>query len=237
MNKQRKGKLNNKGAAMMVCIILIAILMVFTFSLMLVSYTYYVSQSKNVASKRCSEAASSLSVAIDKEMQDQEVYLHSNLYLFARCNMWQSNWMPEKERVFELEPSVENTKIEGIPSVVEVKMYWVPSDEFAGSIGMNTDYSTFTGPDKEGTKLYMTVSAEAAGQEFTVTSVFELEVYELNINDPALSGTDDGDYIERMKSINDDGAGSTTFNNEGNDVIKQDSGICEKWTFKLVDKE
>lgn len=237
LKKQGKGKLNNKGAAMMVCIIIIAILMVFTFSLMLVSYTYYVSQSKNVASKRCSEAASTLSVAFDKEMQDKDVYLHSNLYLFARCNLWQSNWMPDEERVFDVEPSVENAKIEGFPSVIEVKMHWTPSDEFSGSIGTNTDFSTFTKQDKEGTKLYITVYAEAAGQAFAVTSIFELEVYELNINDPALSGTDDGDYIERMRSINDDGVGSTTFNNEGNDVINQASGVCEKWNFKLVEKE
>ena len=237
MIKAGKGKLNNKGAAMMVCIILIAILMTFTFSLMLVSYTYYVSQSKNVASKRCSEAASSMSVSFDKELEDSSFYLQSNLYLYIRCNMWQSNWMPEEEKVFSVEPSVENMKIEGFPSVLEVKMYWKPSDNFSGSIGTNTDFSTFTLNDKNESKLFVTVTAEAAGQAFSVTSVFQLECHELTMNDANLSGTEDGDYIDRMRSINEDGLGSTTYNIEGNDVIQAGSDKCEKWLFKLVEKE
>ena len=62
---------NNKGASMIVAIIIMGILIVFTFSLMLVAYTLYASQTKNIASMKCSESANTLSQAIEDELSDE----------------------------------------------------------------------------------------------------------------------------------------------------------------------
>ena len=74
MRKQFKAEekktsyLNNKGATMMAAIIIMAILIVFTFSLTLIAYTLYASQNKNIASMRCVEAANTLSIALEKDL-------------------------------------------------------------------------------------------------------------------------------------------------------------------------
>ena len=92
-------KRNNKGATMIVAIVIMGILIVFTFSLTLVAYTYYASQNKNVASLRCSEAANSFSLALEDELtyeyKDGEGNVircpeyDSYLYKYLRYNLFQ----------------------------------------------------------------------------------------------------------------------------------------------------
>ena len=84
----------NKGATMMVAVVIMGILIVFTFSLMLVAYSFYASQNKNVASLRCSEAAITLSQALESELTfDNKAELYpekdSYLYKYIRYNICQ----------------------------------------------------------------------------------------------------------------------------------------------------
>ena len=72
MQKDVFHKRNNKGATMVVCIMIMAVLIIFTFAVTLAAYTLYASQNKNIASMRCSEAANSLSAALDEELQDPD---------------------------------------------------------------------------------------------------------------------------------------------------------------------
>ena len=58
----------DRGAALMVAIVIIGILMVFALSLLLVTYTLYASQNKKAASQRNTEAANTLSVALTTEL-------------------------------------------------------------------------------------------------------------------------------------------------------------------------
>lgn len=83
---------DNRGAAMMVAVVIIGILMVFVFSLLLVSYTLYASQNKKVASRRNSEAANSLAIAMKNELEDEEAYKRSDLWKYLRCNIAQETW-------------------------------------------------------------------------------------------------------------------------------------------------
>jgi len=89
----------NQGTAMIVAIIIMSILMIFTFSLTLVAYTLYASQNKNIASMRCSEAANTLSLALedeltyDKEVAKDPVY-ESYLYNYLRYNLCQASTWP-----------------------------------------------------------------------------------------------------------------------------------------------
>lgn len=92
----RKGKSeysllkNNHGAALMVAVVIIGILLVFTFSLLLVTYTLYSSQNKNAASKRNSEAANTLSKALTTELTKTD----GELWRYLRFNICQQNTWP-----------------------------------------------------------------------------------------------------------------------------------------------
>ena len=73
MHKLRKKNYirgGDRGAALMVAIVIIGILMVFALSLLLVTYTLYASQNKKAASQRNSEAANTLSVALTTELTE-----------------------------------------------------------------------------------------------------------------------------------------------------------------------
>ena len=65
---KKSSYLNNKGVTMITAIIIMTILIVFTFALTLIAYTLYAPQNKNVASMRCSEAANTLSAALEEEL-------------------------------------------------------------------------------------------------------------------------------------------------------------------------
>lgn len=93
-NPSKTKKSMNKGATMMVAIIIIGILMVFAFSLLLVTYTLHASQNKNVASKMNSEAANSLSVALKTELEDEDAEATSDLWRYLRFNVGQQEYWP-----------------------------------------------------------------------------------------------------------------------------------------------
>ena len=102
INKLNKKKNHNSGAALIVAVIIIAILIIFTFSLMLITYTLYASQNKKIASMKCSEAANTLSLAIEEELtHDNSVNdftdcpeINSNLYKYLRYNLYREETWP-----------------------------------------------------------------------------------------------------------------------------------------------
>ena len=87
----------NSGATMIVAIVIMTILIVFTFSLTLIAYTLYASQNKNIASMRCSEAANTLSKALGDELTYQNdadnryPEFDSYLYKYIRFNILQDD--------------------------------------------------------------------------------------------------------------------------------------------------
>ena len=97
--KEKRGEKgeSNRGASLILAIIIIMILIVFTFSLMLIAYTLYASQNKNISSLKCSEAANSLSVALDDELtyedETNNIYpeIESYLYRYIRYNICQDD--------------------------------------------------------------------------------------------------------------------------------------------------
>ena len=78
----------NKGAALGVSIIIIAVLMIFAFSLILISYNLYASQNKNIASIRNMEAANTLSISLQQEITDENAWDESNLWNYVRFNLF-----------------------------------------------------------------------------------------------------------------------------------------------------
>lgn len=101
-NYNRKSYRNSKGATLIMAIIIMTILIVFTFSLTLIAYTLYASQNKNISSMKCAEAANTLSVALSKELTYEYVdkdnaeknkfpETESYLYRYLRYNICQDD--------------------------------------------------------------------------------------------------------------------------------------------------
>ncbi len=87
-------KADNRGVALMVAVVIIGILMVFTFSLLLVTYTLYSSQNKKAASLRNAEAANTLSQAITTELEKGEDLPAAELWRYLRFNICQDGTWP-----------------------------------------------------------------------------------------------------------------------------------------------
>ena len=96
-NSRRNSLVNDLGATMIVAIVIMAILIVFTFSLILIAYSLYASQNKNVASMKCSEAANTLSTALGDELtyvddaNNRYPEFDSYLYKYIRFNICQDD--------------------------------------------------------------------------------------------------------------------------------------------------
>ncbi len=193
----------NKGAAMVVSIIIIAVLMIFAFSLILISYNLYAAQNKNLATMRNMEAANSLSVALQYEITEENAWENSNLWNYVRFNMFDvdnsaASWTyysSKKEgetgyeaghdkdsaaRVFTLDS---NSGVEGLPAETTVKMYWTFPDGVSAS-----EYQLVTDPEtkmelKNGARLYIEIQCDTASQSYKVTDIYKLDIEEMIVPD------------------------------------------------------
>ena len=197
----------NKGAALIVAIIVIAVLMVFAFSLMLVTYTLYSSQNKKIASKKCSEAANTLSQAMETELTDKEAYLNSDLWIYLRFHLMQEDWPFYEPKLdghkaadsiktydmFVNPQYIENGKstLTGYPGSIIIKVYWMlpeqvyedhKSDREMTYIN-SLDPATFTMADKKDIRLFVEMTAESANQSYTVKNEYTLQIGPYNDDD------------------------------------------------------
>ncbi|MCR4847202.1 MAG: hypothetical protein K5865_10730 [Eubacterium sp.] len=188
----------NKGAAMIVAIIVIAILIVFTFSLMLVTYTLYSSQTKKVASKKCSEGANTLRLALMTELTDEAAVDNSDLWIYLRCHLIQSDWPFYEPKLsghkdadavktfdFRVNPNyidAGQSTLEGFPGSVKLRVYWMLPESIYEEYGDDSDLSTlssldpttFTVEQKRNIRLFIEITCEAASQSYTVTNEYYL---------------------------------------------------------------
>ena len=232
----------NSGATMIVCIIIMAILMTFTFSLAIVSYTLYSSQNKNIASKKCSEAANTLSVAIDEELTSSNAYKNSYLWRYIRCNILQESTWPfyaselsgddhnetAAYRYFNMKYTEADVvkSVEGAPSKTSVCIYWeLPEDYEASTYEQSGNINGLTGEEKEGTRLFVEITCEAGSQSYTIVNEYTLKAVTL-VDD---SSDEVSNYINEMTSLQDDHA---QFNPCENNIATN-----EKWEWELVSRE
>ena len=193
MSKRELRKLHkdNKGTTMMVCIVLIAILIIFTFALTLAAYTLYSSQNKNVASMRCAEAANTLSIALDDELTDPDAAQYSHLYQYIRYNICQSDeayWpyydpsVPNHTsdyafRYFDMKYNTSKAPdgMDGYPGNIKVCVYWkLPEATSTTDTSQTLFNKMVTNDDRNGVRLYVEITCEAASQSYTVTNVYKL---------------------------------------------------------------
>lgn len=196
-----KTKYKNKGTALMATIIIIAIIIVFSLALLLVSYNLYASQNKNAASLRCSEAANTLSVELEKELTDPEAYKYSDLWKYLRCNIMQdtTTWPyydPDESaghdkkaayRYFDLKynrnyddvnttDNTVNKTLKGFPGSVKLCVYWTVPDAAKADLHNNVAFYDISPTNKCDTKLYVEIICEAGNQSYSVTNVYKIDV-------------------------------------------------------------
>ena len=187
-NKKTSYK-NNKGAAMIVAIIIIAVLMIFTFSLMLVTYTLYASQNKKIANMKNREAANTLSKALDKELAGDSVYTDSSLWKYLRCNLYQNDTWPYYDnsvsgytadyayRYFDVCKNA-NYNVDGYPGKIKLCIYWVlpkgtsiPNDKTVNDLSID---------EKKDATLFIEIICETGGQTYTVLNKYKMTISQLD---------------------------------------------------------
>lgn len=196
-------KKNNRGAAMVVAIIVVAVLMIFTFSLLLVSYTLYSSQNKKVASKKCSEAANTLSTAMGAELdevQNPNAYINSDLWIYLRFHLMQDDWpfyepaldghkTDDAVKTFSMMvnpnyiPNGSST-LDGYPGEVKIKVYWMMpewlyeenKDDESMDFLKDIDISNLSINKKSEIRLFLEITCESANQSYTVKNKYHLSI-------------------------------------------------------------
>ena len=256
-------KNDNRGAAMIVAIIVVAILMVFSFSLLLVSYTLYASQSKKVASKKCSEAANSLSLAMETELCDKDAISNSDFWIYLRFHMLQSDWTfyepglgddahnKEAVKSFTLnvnpkyipdDPSDPTGKtklstIDGFPGSVKFKVYWMMPEELYANNDTDTLMGILSGID-------LTEYRNRSKDEYKTEDYKKIRLFvEITCesasqsytvkNEYYLSAQDYTDAQEREKNLLREYKKSNVYNENNSCSIKDD----ERWEWTFVERE
>ena len=250
--KTNHNRISNSGAAMIVAILIIGIILVFTFALLLVSYTLYASQNKNAASLRCSEAANTLSLAIEQELEDENAYSNSNLWKYIRCNALQDvkTWpyyapgvaghgMDEAFRYMDLRPNANYDEVQGFPGSVQLCMYWTIDDKTVlDSLSATNTFLELESTKRSTAKLHIDIIAESANQSYTVKNVYKINISQL---------TDSDSEYKAIKKIAETKYGTTAddrpYNPQRLSVgVDTDTNTCdikqnEKWTFELESRE
>ena len=241
---------DRSGAAMIVAIFIIGIILVFTFALLLVSYTLYASQNKNAASLRCSEAANTLSIALEDELEDPDAYKTSAFYKYLRCNVFQDkNTWPyyeagkpghgEKEafRYMDLRANVKYDQVEGFPGSVKLCMYWTVDDKDVRNLLATKDFISLSVSQRSTARLHVLIITETASQSYTVENIYKVNISTVPTTD------------EKSKAVST--MASTTYSDtdghpynpqeltcgEDNGSVINDIKTTEYWSFELESRE
>ncbi len=184
---------------MMVTVIIIAVLVIFTFTLILISYNLYASQNKNLSSRRNAEAANSFSTALEDELTDTAAVMNSSMWQYLRFNIAYKSSDPddlwndwpyykgdnEKEayRYFRLD---KNTDIEGMPSEVIVCMYWeLPAGKTADEVNASNIIEDGTS-SRSGITLHVETTCTTGSQSYKIVDTYTLSVIKWSEEDNQL---------------------------------------------------
>ena len=241
MTTKASRKLNNKGAAMVLTIVIILVVMIFAFSLILISYTLYSSQTKNLSASRNAEAVNTLSVALEKELTDSNAASNSNLWKYLRCNIaypennfkdWPYYYEADsgepqptnnKEYAYRYFTVEHNSDIEGFPAVIHVGICWMLPEETTDSnindvlTRMGSDSITTAVAAKNGIQMRIEMTAETGSQTYRVTDTYVLKVFEQN------------DAVEMAKI-------EAIKGNTQNNPASHDISTKEKWVWSLKER-
>ena len=251
--KQKKRKhtieylLNNCGASMIVAIIVMAVVIIFTFSLLLVTYTLYASQSKKAASLKCSEAANSLSLAIQNELEDPEAYKDSWLWNYLRFNLLRDGTWPYYDsnatanhtskqafRYFDFKYNNNYYPVEGFPGEIKICMYWSLPDNMDPNLKQQVDAGTktlaeLTPSNRSFATLFVDITCSTGSQSYNVMNVYQVKIVEFS--DQEYSDTQMLAYIKNSAESENYNPLALPQNVSAEAYLKN-----EKWSFELISR-
>lgn len=180
MRAVKKKTLTKKdGSALLVAIIIMAVVMMLSLALMLVSFNLYATASRQQNMAQCKELAQSLSGALESEITIPPFESYSEqmdaleagqypLWFYLRYNVGQSNWPyfndqrrhteEYAQRFFRILPSDDATEEAKLMDDISIIMYW----------------ESETGLEENGITLVVQVSCEKGGQKSVITVTYEL---------------------------------------------------------------
>ena len=256
MVKMSRGKRTfigkSRGAALMIAIIIIGILVVFTFSLLLVSYTLFASQNKKAASTRCSEAANTMSEALRYELTDAEAYENSDLWNYLRFNLIQSDTWPYYDenggdehgkaaayryfvvdyntRANYLKKYTNGSSPEGYPAKVQLCIYWTPPEGFDASDYTQDRLSTLDWKLEQEVRLFIEITCELGNQSYTVVNEYKLSVGQFTASDMVIKET-----LQKNATLKYAKAGEAQY--LYNPHKFSEYHVDEKWTWEWISRK
>lgn len=181
---KKKTLAKKDGSALLVAIIIMAVVMMLSLALMLVSFNLYATASRQQNMAQCKELAQSLSKELRSEVTippfdsyaDQRAAYEAGRYpiwFYLRYNIWQSSWvsydaeLPGQtakfaHRYFKLTPSDSASDAAQLMDNISILMYWEAEE----------------GADKTDTELIVQVSCEKGKQKSVITTTYVLNVAE-----------------------------------------------------------
>ncbi len=207
-------KLRKKdGSALLSAVVVMAVVMLLSLSLLLISYSLFHTVNKQQNDAQCRELAQSLSRALEEEITippfasygEQETALNEGscpLWFYLRYNVRQSSWpyfnaeerghtSAYAYRYFKIDPSDSGLDGAELMDDISVMIYW----------------ESESGAEAAGTPLVIRVSCRKGRQESTITSAYELIIGSTDYSDapeesytPAGQGVNpNGNSIENEK--------------------------------------
>ncbi|MBO6114587.1 MAG: hypothetical protein J6P57_05975 [Lachnospiraceae bacterium] len=232
IKRMRNSKLykDNRGSAMIVAIVVSIIVITFTLSLLLVSYSLFVSNERKVTQGQVKELSKSISIEIGDELtypqfDSKQALLDGinnvegakycapdyNMWYYVRYNLFQKNWPFYKD-----ETTANHLKANAY-RYFKINLTGGNASEYsamADDISVCMYWECEDVDVKDLAMLTVEVTVTKGGQTSTTTSYYELSV-------STFSDSDEGEKENNMNS--------TAFNPSGNTI-----DLTENWKWSRV---
>lgn len=232
-------KKNNKGAAMIVALVVMTVLMMFCLSLLLVVYSLYTSTLKKNSALQCKEACKTMSFELQSELTEPVYADHESqsaaqksvtgtggdsLWFYIRYNIWQDSWpyyssterghgKDEAYRYFTITPSED---VAGMAEDIKVCIYWEKDDNASAGDGQEDDGSDIL-EQRADTILHVVVTCSKNEQSYTIETEYTLMA---------------GEYADITDKTEEDTMLKQGVNPYNNSIYK-----FEKWQWVFSERE
>lgn len=236
MNIMKGKKIDNRGSAMIVSLVIGTVVMVFCLSLLLVSYSLYTSTVKNAKYEQCKQITESYSRYLDaslvapaySDIEDMYTDLNNsknNIWFYLRYNLLQDNWPlyvfdestdeDEKKayRYFKVVPSNDGNGFSKYASNISTCMYLV-KDEVDEDI-----------EDKEKNYyLHVIVECDLGDVSYRVENIYNLNIMELELEENPSE-----DYSQKCSAVE---VGNALVNPSNNHIT-----VSERWMITFDERK
>ena len=208
-----KKKLKNKdGAALMIAIVIMAIMMVLSLILLAVAFSLRATSNKQMEADQNRELAKTLSLQLEREItiNSQVPYMEEDaiskypLWFYLRYNVWQDDWsyydstLPRHTKDYAFRYfKIDSNGGTGTQSQLDSEQEHL--DKISVLLYWNIDVEGGVSKDnKDGTKITISVSCGEGNTKSTIVSQYSLVIDEppKEIEDPLLQEEEKDEYMQ-----------------------------------------